>query len=202
MAQMKHTIPGIFLIESSYRSDEQNGLRERYALEEILLASGRRLQHHYIRTRKELNELVKEFRDSRFRYLHLACHGSREGIALTYDTIPFAELASILAPAMDGRRLFISACDSTRSALAIPLFRRSSCYSVVGPRGDIRLHDATMAWALFYSLMSKANRQAMQQAVIRENLQVVCNVLNLKFQAFFNEDGAAHLHVFRPASPR
>ena len=84
---MKNTIPGIFLIESTYREDEQHDLRERYALEEILRLAGGRLQHHYIRTRKELKHFTTEFRESRFRYLHLACHGDRHGIGLTYDNI-------------------------------------------------------------------------------------------------------------------
>jgi hypothetical protein len=196
---MKNTIPGIFLIESTYREDEQHDLRERYALEEILRLAGGRLQHHYIRTRKELKHFTTEFRESRFRYLHLACHGDRHGIGLTYDNIPFSQLAEILSPAMDGRRLFISACDSTRSALARPLFRKSTCYSVIGPRGDIRFHDATIAWAVFYSLMAKVNRNAMKQAVIRTKLQAVCDLFDLSFHAFFNNNGSTVLEVFRGA---
>jgi hypothetical protein len=199
---VKNTIPGIFLIESTYRDDEQNERRERYALEEIFRLAGGRLQHHYIRTRKEFQHFITEFRDSRFRYLHLACHGDRHGIGLTYDNIPFPELADILSPAMDGRRLFVSACDSTRSELARRLFRKSTCYSVVGPRGDIRFHDAAIAWAVFYSLMIKANRVAMKQAVIRDKLKAVSDLFDLSFHAFFNNNGTTALEVFRGSGKR
>jgi len=196
---MKDTVPGIFLIESSRRDQELLPLRERFALEEVLSSSGRRLQCHYIRTFKELVELVKEFDESRFRYLHISSHGNRERIALTYDTVALPDLASLLAPVMGHRRLFLSACKSTRHALATPLFRTSSCYSVIGPRGNVRFHDAVLAWALFYSLMSKANRKVMKREMIERRLQSVCDVLDVSFNGFFNNDGKAELKVFRPS---
>jgi hypothetical protein len=196
-ASMKDTIPGIYLIESSYRDDEQNELRERYVIEEILRLAGGRLQHHYIRTRKEFKYFIAEFQESRFHYLHLACHGDLNGVGLTYDSIPFSDLADILSPAMDHRRLFVSACDCTRSALARPLFRKSTCYSVVGSRSDIRFHDAAISWAVFYSLMAKTNRKAMKQAAIRTTLQAVCDLFDVSFNAFFNINGTAQLVVFR-----
>jgi hypothetical protein len=197
---MTKTIPGVFLIESSYRENEQGALRERFALEEILTSTGRRLEHYYIRTAKELKKLVTEFHNSNFRYLHLACHGGSQGIALTYDNVPFAELAAILAPAMNDRRHFLSACSSTRRALARPLFVNSTCNSIVGPRGDIRFHDAILAWALFYSLMSKVNRDAMKRTAIMQNLQEVCDVLKISFNVLVNESGRAALHVIRPGA--
>jgi hypothetical protein len=201
---MKDTVPGIFLIESSERDDEQKGLRERHALEEILGMDGRRFQHYYIRTKKELRELVNEFHDSRYRYLHLACHGDSkgEGISLTYDNVAFADLAAILAPVLNDRRLFISACDSTRTALAKPIFKSSTCYSVIGPRGDITFRDAALAWAVFYSLMSRVNRKAMKQQVIRDQLHSVCDLLKVHFNAFFNAEGIPHLEVFPPNRTR
>jgi len=197
---MKDTVPGIFLIESSARDDEQKGLRERHALEEILGMDGRPFRHYYIRTEKELKELVSEFRASDYRYLHLACHGDSEGtgISLTYDDVAFSALAGILSPALNDRRLFISACDSTRSALAKPIFGSSTCYSVIGPRGNITFHDAALAWAVFYSLMSRVNRKVMEQQVIRDQLHSVCSLLKVSFNAFFNVHGLPQLEVFRP----
>jgi hypothetical protein len=192
------TVPGIFLIESTYREDERNGLRERHALEEILNMVGRPFSHYYIRTEKELVELIAEFRESNFRYLHLACHGDRHGIGLTFDKVPLSRLAAILAPALNERRLFLSACDCIRTVLAKPIFKSSTCYSVIGPSGDINFSDATLAWAVFYSLMSRVNRRVMKQRVIKNQLRSVCKVLKVSFNAFFNDDGLPRLEVFRP----
>jgi hypothetical protein len=155
------------------------------------------VQSYYIRTAKELSELILEFRDSNFRYLHLACHGNAKGIQFTYDYIPLEQLASIVAPALHDRRLFLSACQSTRGPLARELFRHSSCYSVIGPKDDPRFHDATLAWALFYSLMSKANREVMKQAEIKLQLQSVCDLLDIRFNAFFNNKGIPQHQIFR-----
>jgi len=196
------TVPGIFLIESSDREDEQNGLRERHALEEILGMGGRAFKHEYIRTEKELRALITEFEESNYRYLHLACHGDGKGICLTYDDVHFAKLATILAPALNDKRLFLSACDSTRTALAKPIFASSTCYSIVGPRGNITFHDAALAWAVFYSLMSRVNRKVMKQRVIKDQLQSVCKVLHVSFNAFFNVNGLPQLEVFRPNRTR
>ena len=172
-------------------------MKERHALEEILWSAGRQVLSYYIRTAKELSELVSEFHDSNFRYLHLACHGNANGIQLTYDFIGLEELASIVAPALQVRRLFLSACQSTRAPLARALFRCSSCYSVIGPKDDPPFHDATLAWALFYSLMAKANREAMKQAEIKVQLQSVCDLLDIRFNAFFNNNGIPQHQVFR-----
>jgi hypothetical protein len=201
---MKTTVPGIFLIESGSRKDEQHGLRERIALEEILGLEGRPFQHYYIRTEKELRELITEYSESNYRYLHLACHGDSEGkgISLTYDDVSFPELATILAPALNEKRLFVSACDSTRTALAKPIFRSSTCYSVIGPRGDINFHDAALAWAVFYSLMSRVNRKVMKQQEIKDQLHSVCKLLKVSFNGFFNVRGLPHLEVFRPNSTK
>ena len=62
--------------------------------------------HAYIRTEKELRALVTEFEESNYRYLHLSCHGNGKNICLTYDDVPFATLATILAPALNDKRLF------------------------------------------------------------------------------------------------
>jgi hypothetical protein len=195
---LKDTVPGIFLIESTSRTDEQNNLRERYALEEILGLTGRPMKHYYIRTRTELEKFVQEFGASKYRYLHLASHGCPTGIELTYDFVLFKDLAAVLAPVMDGRRLFISACDGSKNALARPLFRNSTCYSVIGPRGAPPFHKTAIAWAAFYTLMSMENRKVMTKKVIRKKLRIVSSVFGISFNAYFRVGRSSHPEVFVP----
>ena len=185
-------MPGTFVIESNQFNDEDDERQEGQVLQAMLKLTGRPVLYRYIRTQMELAVILKQFHDSRFRYLHLACHGTGTGIALTMETIHFVSLANLLAPVLNDRRLFISACNSVRHALANPIFKNSSCYSVIGPRGDITFPKAAISWASFYSVMS---RKAMNRTKIIQRLDGVCKVFGVRFNAFFPKDGRGHLVV-------
>src|SRR5260370_3204070 len=110
----------------------------------------------------------------------------------------FAHLAHRLAPFMDKRRLFISACQGAQRDLAEPLLLSSKCYSVVGPAEDIGFHDSAIAWASFYVLMSRKDPERMVREDIEMNLERVCAFYGVSFNAFFREDGAVVLRSFGP----
>lgn len=142
--------------------------------------------------------MLQQFSDTTYRYLHLACHGNQNAIALTYDELNLRSLADVLAPFMDKRRLFISACQAAQLPLAKPLLTSSACYSVVGPANDITFHDAAIAWASFYVLMSKKDPKRMVRADIESNLERVCAFYGVSFNAFFRENGAVATKRFGP----
>jgi hypothetical protein len=191
----KKSIPGAFIIESNQFEDEDDERIEGRVLKEMLVLSGRPVKYRYIRTKQEFKAVLGQFRESRFRYLHLACHGTNGGFALTMDTIRFADCAKLLIPVINKRRLFISACDGSRRALADPLFAGSTCYSVIGPRGDISFPDAAIAWASFYSAMSKVNDDVMKRADIEKQLGRICKVFGVRFNAFFPGNGRSEIVV-------
>lgn len=164
----------------------------------MLELAKRPVLYRYIRTAKELGKMLQQFHDTTFRYLHLACHGNRTGIALTYDELSLRPLAHLLAPFMDKRRLFISACQAAQRPLAEPLLRASNCYSVVGPAEDIGFRDAAIAWASFYVLMSKKDPKRMVRADIESNLDRVCAFYGVSFNAFFRENETAVMKRFGP----
>jgi hypothetical protein len=146
------TTRGLFIIESLERSDEESG-REGVIMQQILKLSGSLpVKYIYIRTKPELSMALDEFKRSKFRYLHLSCHGSRNTIELTLDSIPFRDLTSIIAPYLRGRRLFFSACSVVNRLLADSLMPRTRCYSIIGPCRDISFGDALLMWATFYHL--------------------------------------------------
>lgn len=192
---MKTLVPGTFIIESNQFEDEEDKRQEGQVLKEMLTLTGRPVLYFYIRTQKEFEAVLERFSNSRFRYLHLACHGSKDGIFLTLDHLSFASLAKLLAPAMNDRRLFISACDSTRRVLAEPLFINSTCFSVIGPRGNITFSDAAIAWASFYSVMSKASPRVMKRPEIKRQLSRVCKLFGVRFNAFFRSSKSAKFEV-------
>jgi hypothetical protein len=194
----KKTTRGVFIIESTSELDEEENRQEGMALRAILQLAKRPVLYRYIRTEKELKQMLQQFHGTTFRYLHLACHGNRSAIALTYDDLTLRRLADVLAPFMDKRRVFISACQAAQRPLAEPLLNVSTCNSVVGPADDIGFRDAAIAWASFYVLMSKIDPERMVRADIERNLDRVCNFYRVSFNAFFRENGLVTLKRFGP----
>lgn len=110
------------------------------------------VKYIYIRTEPELSMVLEEFKHSNYRYLHISCHGSKDSISLTLDQLPFEDFVPIIAPYLNARRLFFSACSVVNPLLADSLMKRSRCYSIIGPCRKINFDDALLMWALFYHL--------------------------------------------------
>jgi len=192
------TYRGVFIIESTDDDDEEHGRREGKALTAMLELAKRPVVYRYIRTKKELEKMLAQFEGTTYRYLHLACHGNRDEIGLNCDDLSLEQLAHHLAPFMDKRRLFISACKGAQRALAEPLLLSSECYSVVGPAQDISFHDSAIAWASFYVLMSRRDPERMVRKDIEANLERVCAFYGISFNAFFKEDGHVVMRNYGP----
>jgi hypothetical protein len=194
----KKTYRGVFIIESTDDDDEEHDRKEGKALTAMLELAKRPVLYRYIRTKKELDKMLRQFEASTYRYLHLACHGNPDEIGLNCDDLSLEQLAHRLAPFMDKRRLFISACQGAQLALAEPLLLSSKCYSVVGPAQDIDFDDSAIAWASFYVLMSRKNPERMVREDIEAILDRVCAFYSLSFNAFFKEDGEVVMRNFGP----
>jgi len=87
---MKNSRPEVFIIESNSWRDEEDNRREGVALREMLALSEKRCKYVYLRTRREFRIALEQFTSSRYRYLHLACHGDGHGLHLTIDYLPFS----------------------------------------------------------------------------------------------------------------
>jgi len=181
----KDTEPCVFIIESNQWEDEQDKRREGAALAEILSLANKKTEYRYIRTLQEFECVLKQFVDSKFRYLHLACHGTGSGLAFTLDDIRFEDLANMLVPYLHERRLFISACQAVNKSLAGPLLTKSECFSVIGPKTNISFSDAAVIWSAFYILRFKHNRHSMKAVDIETDLHSVCSVFDVRFNAYF-----------------
>ena len=136
---MKDTIPEVFIVESLRFHDEEKGYYEGQIISDILRLNKKQSKYYYIRTKKELRAFLDKFRDSNYRYLHLSCHANRGEMATTLDSIPFSELASLLKPYLNKRRLFVSACEMVNINLANLLLPGSGCFSLMGPATQIAL---------------------------------------------------------------
>lgn len=188
---MPKTKPSVFIIESLRFKDERSGHLEGQILQQILHLSGKEAEYVYIRTAKELEEVLDQFYDSNFRYLHISCHGNDREIALTLDTLKFAEFGEIVRPALKNRRLFVSACSVVNKTFAAAVIPSSQCQSIVGPGKDILFGDAAMMWAAFYHLVFKANADAMNLQAIRSALEKTRRAFGIPFKYFAKSESSS-----------
>ena len=110
-------------------------------------------KYYFIRTEKELVEVMDIFEESNYRYLHISSHGKSSSLDLALDDISFERLGKILCPYLNYKRLFISACSTVNEKLAEQIFVNKTCYSLIGPKKDIYFSDAAIFWASFYHLI-------------------------------------------------
>jgi hypothetical protein len=189
--------PTVCIFESLNFKEEES-FKEGEIISRTLRLSGIKTKYVYMRTRDELEQFVKAFGRSAHAYLHLSCHGNKGNFGLTLDSVSSYELSEILAPQLDDRRLFVSACLATDQHFAARLLAQSKCISIVGPVGEINFDDAAIFWSSFYHLMFKANIDGMSNSEIQRNLQKCASLVNEKFNLFTIEEGRTQVTLIDP----
>lgn len=181
----KTTRPQVFIIESLKLDDEKKDRFEGRVLKQILALGGKESAYYYIRTRRELEEMVTLFAKSGFRYLHISCHGNTTEMATTFDRISFPELGRILRPHLRGRRIFLSACEMTTKKLADELLLHGSgCYSVIGPVEKVYFSDAALLWSSFYHLAFRTNDAVMKRKWVLAHLRSTATLFGVRLNYF------------------
>lgn len=202
------TKPTVCLVESLGLLEEQTH-REGEIISRTLQLSGKRSDYAYVRTKKELTAVMTEFGESRHRYLHLSCHGvvdadgRPKGFHLTTGRIGSDKLARIIAPHVDGRRVFLSTCLAARSTFAATLLRESKCLSVLAPMNSIAFGDAAVFWTSFYHLMFKGGRKSMTTPRIKANVRICASLVQERFRLFHRDaDGGVNEATIGPLKRR
>jgi hypothetical protein len=170
----------LFIVESLEFDDEKHHRLEGRIISDILAMSGKKCEYRYVRTKRELAEVLRQFSSSHYRYLHLSCHGGRRSLYTTLDRIPFRDFGRLIAPHIKRRRLFVSACSVTNRRFADSVMPDSRCYSILGPDQDILFSDAAVLWASFYHVMFREDSTAMKYAVIKAKAQQVANMFSVR----------------------
>lgn len=175
---------GIFIIESMDTINENKGKLDGYALKTILDLCDIPNIYYYIRTKLELEKVIEEFEISNYSFLHIACHGNKEELALTYESIDFEELGFLLGGYLYRRRLFLSVCEVAVFELAQHFIPKCHCYSVIGTPDEIDYDKAAIFWSSFYYLMYINNNSQMFQADISPTLLKVSELFNVNLNYF------------------
>lgn len=183
----------VFIVESLGLEDERERLhQEGRVLKSMLRLSNVPSKYWYIRTELELKAVLQEFSKSSMRYLHLSCHANDSLLQLTLEGVRFARFGELIRPHLDGRRLFLSACEAANDDLAQYVIPNSGCNSVIGPTDKIRFDDAAIFWASFYHLVFRENRDAMQKRDIKAVLPKACEMFSVRMRYFSKSDKAPY----------
>jgi hypothetical protein len=190
-------MPDVFIIESNSLKNEKDRYSEGEMLCQLLRMIGKKPEYRYIRTAKELRVMAKEFAKSRYRYLHMGCHGSHDAFGLTLDVVSFQDYADIIGSVIDDRRLFLSACSIAQPKLAEAVFKKARPYSITGPSEDIEFSDAAIVWGALYRLLFKNDPQAIEGGVVRNYLTKLCELHDVKFVHFGRTKGRPYFTEYR-----
>lgn len=192
---------GIFIIESMRIEDEEKDNLDGWRLKSILDLCKIESQYYQIRTKKELQEIIKIFDKSKYAFLHISCHGSPSALELTYDVINFVELERIIGAELHKRRLFLSACEAARFELAEHFIPKHHCFSVIGTPDIINTDLSAIFWSAFYYKMYQVNEEAMPQTNLTPILEEISAFFKMKINYFSiitdeNPNSIDHLKEF------
>ena len=161
--------------------DEELERPEGEFLSHILNLHEKTAIYYYIRTLRELEEVLKLFWKRAYRFLYISCHGASDSIHTTIETIQFPELSNTIGPYLTHVRLFLSACEAVNDDLASELFLDTQIESLIGPAEEIHFGDAAITWASFYHLAFKMDPTGMERYNVLSALQKVVNAFKSHF---------------------
>jgi hypothetical protein len=104
------------------------------------------------------------------------------------DFISFEDLADILEPYLENRRLFLSACEMGSRKFASRLLKKSDCYSMLGPSEKVDMADTTKFWSAFYHKMFRLNSEKMIRKHIVETAKAQSQFFSIPLSYLYVSD--------------
>lgn len=186
----EETRPEVFILESLGLADEKKERQEGQFISHILKLLRKEPIYYYFRTESEFENLLEVFKESKYRYLHLSCHGDSTNFFTTFGKISFKEFGGIVRPHLGKKRLFLSACACTREPLAREVLQGSECLSLIGPSEDIAFDDAAVLWATFYHQVFNVDDSRMIIGVIKPILEMTAQLYDVEMAYFTKMENA------------
>ena len=100
--------PEMFIIESLYKEDLEEGRLEGDLISKILRMGGRRPEYYFVKSREQLVARFEQFATSQYRYLHLSCHGSANSFHFYFGSMNFEQFTALVRNKLANRRIFVS----------------------------------------------------------------------------------------------
>ena len=171
---ISETVPDVFILESLKEEDEQLVRYEGRSLSEMLRLAGKRPHYHYFQHERELPDLIRLFRLSQCRFLHVSCHGGGAAgtdVIFRSGPISYLRFAQLFSGHLKLRRIFFSACELGNELFAVPLAgRNKGMHSIVAPAAPVDFHQAAALWTAFYISMFAEDDSAMTHDAVEKRL--------------------------------
>lgn len=180
MSNHSKTVPDVFILESLPDSEHHDGK----ILAEVLRTAGKNPIYLTVDDSKTFTDGMRIFVASRYRFLHISCHGKTDSVTFkTGEIIDYKEFAGLFKDiSINVTRLFFSACDLGNCNLSKEIFNvNRSFYSIAAPCQPITFGNALAIWTSFYIAMFDINSKKMKETDIISTLTSIIRVFNADF---------------------
>lgn len=158
---------GVYIIESLRSNDYFDG----ETLHDILKLSKIPSKYKWVESKDDLKKQLKLFNNSRYRYLHLSCHADKDGIEINGTFIDNEEFRVLTLNYLQGKRVFLSACEGANLPLASKLIVKNKAISLIGTPTNLRFDKSVLFWPSFYHAMNEIDNASMRTEDIKEILK-------------------------------
>lgn len=178
------TVADVFILESLTFEDETARRYDGLLLRDALQLCGKSPEYYYFRSTSELPALMDRFKQSRYRYLHLSCHGSASSVSTTLDVLTYDQFATYLGNYLPLRRLICSACelgnaDFTRAIASV----NKGMHSIVAPSSAIYFAEAAVLWSALYVSLFASDENAIKTADLIGRLRLLSKLFSTSYFA-------------------
>lgn len=167
-------ISGIFIIESfSFEEEENNDLPGYHLYQSLTFCkiNDQTPLYYFIRTKKDLEEILNIFENSNYEFLHIFCHGSSTHLELALENISFEDFFDITEDRLYRKRLFMSSCNVANFDFAKLFIPRVHCKSIIGAPTVTHKDIEFLIWSSFYYQMLDSGNTFMKQKSIIEKIK-------------------------------
>jgi hypothetical protein len=141
----------VLIIESKNPSDHFEARGESKLLSEVLDRYGVQAVYREVLDAKHLARSLRLGARPYIAYVHISCHGSRDGICLSDGTfIDWQAFDSLGWPHLRRTCLAFSACDVSKGVETLYSLHRTFCNAIVAPIREITWPAGLVAFAAFY----------------------------------------------------
>jgi hypothetical protein len=187
---------GIYIIESLRAGDYFDGEN----LSEILKLSNIRNKYREVLSKEDFIDAIRDFKKSNLRYLHLSCHSDLDGIEINREEITNKELSDIFRNRIDGKRLFLSACQGSNRKMATVVISKCGGLSLIGTPIDLFFVKAALFWPSFYHVINNIDNRKMNKKSLSSALKKCVDLFEIPINYYHkieNEEKYLRRYMFR-----
>lgn len=157
-------VPDLCVIEILRPKDYACFCDDGYGLVSHLQMLGYDPQYIRAYTFQTFKDALRKFKQSRYRFLHISCHGGTDSVEFwdakdmepdnhSYQgtQIPYDAFSKALKGCLGDRRVTFSACELGNKQFVQSLIKyNNGFHSVVAPTVELQMHKAAVLWRMYY----------------------------------------------------